>query len=120
MANGPDYMAVPAGRYKDFAETIDALGFEADTPSIRETTHEGRRLVVAHDPVMAEAARRRRRAKLDAQGAGNSIRRCGRASDRGAYARFQKAINHESPIPAMKRWQKSRPYLFMREVWNRL
>ena len=106
MANGPDYiLAVPAGRYKDFAETIAAMGFDDAEPSIRETEHEGRRLVVAHDPTMAEAARWRRRdkldelvaygdrlaAKLDAQDAGQNSRGR-RASDRGAYARFQKAL----------------------------
>lgn len=106
MANGPDYiLAVPAGRYKDFAETIGTLDFDADAPSVRETEHDGRRLVVAHDPAMAQASSQRRRdklaelvaygdrlaAKLDAQDAGNQGRGR-RASDRGAYARFQKAL----------------------------
>lgn len=31
---------------------------------------------------------------------------------------IQKALNHESPIQAMKRWQKSHPQLFVRDVRN--
>lgn len=43
LIDGPDYiLAVPAGRYKDFAKTIAALDFDAAQPSIRETEHEGR------------------------------------------------------------------------------
>lgn len=31
---------------------------------------------------------------------------------------IQKALNHESPIQAMKRWQESHPHLFVRAVRN--
>jgi len=98
-------LAVPAMRYADFATRIAPLTFAADEPSIQETRHEGRRLVVAHDPVMArqQAARRQARldevialgdslaAKLDRQDEGKTSRGR-RASDRGAYVRFTRQV----------------------------
>ncbi|MCG5528853.1 MULTISPECIES: IS1634 family transposase [Halorhodospira] len=98
-------LAVPAGRYSDFAAAIDTLEFASEVPSVRETRMDGRRLVVAHDPEAAAAMRQRRRekidelaafgdelvAKLDAQDAGERSR--GRqATDAGAFARFQRAV----------------------------
>jgi len=102
----PEYiMAVPAGRYNDFQEAVGALTFDPDAPCVRETRLEGRRVVIAADPQAAEAKRERRRAKLeelialgeamaaklDRQDAGVS-ERGRRASDRGAYARFARAV----------------------------
>ncbi len=98
-------LAVPAGRYNDFQEAVGRLDFDADQPSVRETRLEGRRVVVAHDPDTAavRGARRREKleelitygdrlaAKLDRQDAG-STERGRRASDRGAYARFTRAV----------------------------
>lgn len=102
----PDYiLAVPAGRYRDFSETVRALDCDAEAPSVRETRHDNRRLVVAHDPEKAAQIQRRRRDtldeliaygetladKLNRQDAGQNARGR-RASDRGAYQRFQKAV----------------------------
>jgi len=98
-------LAVPAGRYNDFATAIDELSFASEVPSVRETSVNGRRLVVAHNPEAAEETRRRRRkkldalvafgdelvAKLDAQDEGKRFR--GRQpSDTGAYSRFQREV----------------------------
>ena len=98
-------LAVPAGRYRDFAELIDSLPFAADTESLCEGEFEGRRVIVAHDPERAHEQGGRRRqtlkelialgdglaAKLDAQEAGLN-ERGRRASDRGAYTRFARAV----------------------------
>jgi len=108
-----DYiLAVPARRYSDFHELIEALqpelDVETDHPSrdvIGETTWNDRRLVVAHNPQRAEeqSAHRRRvieeldalgqhlAKRLDEQDAGKSLRGR-RASDRGAYKRFHQAV----------------------------
>ena len=95
-------LAVPARRYGELGGTLAALNFE---DGLAEGTFAGHRLVVAHDPVRAteQAARRRARIKeledfaeglvrkLDAQDEGQSAR--GRkASDRGAYSRFARAL----------------------------
>jgi len=98
-------LAVPAGRYRDFAPAIEKLEFDAETPSVRETRLEDRRVVVAHDPDAAAERSARRQDKLDeliafgeqlaeklnAQDAG-ATERGRRASDRGAYARFTRAV----------------------------
>lgn len=95
-------LAVPARRYGELGGTLAALDFQ---DGLAEGTFAGHRLVVAHDPVRAaeQAAQRRARIqeledfaqtlvrKLDAQDEGQSAR--GRkASDRGAYSRFARAL----------------------------
>jgi len=95
-------LAVPARRYAELGETLEGLSY---TDGLAEGRFADHRLVVAHDPVRAaeQAAKRRERireieelgeklaAKLDAQDEGVTER--GRkASDRGAYSRFQQAI----------------------------
>jgi hypothetical protein len=95
-------LAVPARRY---AELSDAFATFEFTDGLAEATFAGHRLVVAHDPDRAaeQSARRREHiqeqvdfaeqlvAKLNAQDAGTS-ERGRRASDRGAYSRFQRAV----------------------------
>ncbi len=95
-------LAVPARRYAELGGTLDALTFKDGLAEGRFAEH---RLVVAHDPQRAaeQSAHRRKRiaqieaiaeklvAKLDAQDAGKTTRGR-RASDRGAYSRFQQAI----------------------------
>jgi transposase len=95
-------LAVPARRYAELGETLEGLSY---TDGLAEGRFAEHRLVVAHDPVRAaeQAAKRRERireteelgeklvVKLDAQDQGTSEK--GRkASDRGAYSRFQRAI----------------------------
>ncbi len=43
-------LAVPASRYKDFGQWIEAMDFAEQSESVREGTWAGRRLVVAHNP----------------------------------------------------------------------
>jgi len=95
-------LAVPARRYAELGGTLDALTFEDGLAEGRFADH---RLVVAHDPKRAHEQKQRRReriaeieafaeklvAKLDAQDEGLS-ERGRRASDRGAYSRFQQAV----------------------------
>ncbi|MBK7144354.1 MAG: IS1634 family transposase [Xanthomonadales bacterium] len=98
-------LAVPARRYAELGETLDALAFDRDHASLAEGEFADHRLVVAHDPARAaeQSAKRRARideieafaeklvSKLDAQDQGKTAR--GRkASDRGAYTRFQQAV----------------------------
>ncbi len=98
-------LAVPARRYRELGGTLDGLTFEPERESLAEGKFADHRLVVAHDPKRAAEQSAKRRAKiaaiealadklvnkLDAQDAGQSAR--GRkASDRGAYSRFQKAL----------------------------
>jgi transposase len=98
-------LAVPARRYGELYAKVEALTFPDDAPSVRETTFDQRRLVVAHDPLAAAEQTRRRRERIDAllaegdrlakrlddQDAGKKLR--GRtARDRNAYARFARAI----------------------------
>lgn len=96
-------LAVPARRYADLVETFHDLTFSED--GLAEATFAGHRLIVAHDPVRAadQSDRRRGRirdleamagkmvAKLDAQDDGQTARGR-RASDRGAYSRFTRAV----------------------------
>ncbi len=95
-------LAVPARRYADLVETFQGLTFQ---DGLAESTFAGHRLIVAHDPLRAEEQSERRRARirdlvamadkmvgrLDAQDAGQTARGR-RASDRGAYSRFTRAV----------------------------
>lgn len=100
-------LAVPARRYAELVETFRALTF--DDAGLAEAGFAGHRLIVAHDPLRAEEQTARRRAriaeleamaekmvgKLDAQdGAQDAGQtdRGRRASDRGAYSRFCRAV----------------------------
>lgn len=96
-------LAVPARRYGELAETFRGLSFSEE--GLTEATFAGHRLIVAHDPARAalQSARRRARiaeldamaeklvTRLDAQDAGETARGR-RASDRGAYSRFARAV----------------------------
>jgi hypothetical protein len=96
-------LAVPARRYAELVHTFQDLIF--DDAGLTEATFAGHRLIVAHDPRRAEeqATRRRTRiaeleamaekmvAKLDAQDDGKTAKGR-RASDRGAYSRFTRAV----------------------------
>src|SRR6056297_731256 len=96
-------LAVPARRYADLAETFQGLVFDDD--GLAESAFAGHRLIVAHDPLRAAEQGDRRRAriaeleamaekmvgKLDAQDAGQTAKGR-RASDRGAYSRFSRAV----------------------------
>jgi hypothetical protein len=96
-------LAVPARRYAEMVDTFRTLTF--DEAGLAEASFAGHRLIVAHDPLRAEeqTARRRARiaeleamaekmvARLDAQDDGKTARGR-RASDRGAYSRFTRAV----------------------------
>lgn len=95
--------AVPARRYADLVETFQGLTF--DDTGLAEARFVGHRLIVAHDPLRADEQSGRRLAriaeleamaekmvgKLDAQDGGQTARGR-RASDRGAYSRFSRAV----------------------------
>lgn len=109
-----DYiLAVPARRYGEFSERMaewhPRLEREAQerggAPAVMEAPWQERRLVIAHDPERAaeqSQARRERIAEIEAEGDRLARRldeqdegkplRGRRASDRRAYARFQKAV----------------------------
>ena len=96
-------LAVPARRYGDLVETFRGFDFAGD--GLREASFEGHRLIVTHDAARASEqgdARRKRIneletmgnamvTKLDRQDEGRSALGQ-RASDRGAYSRFVRAI----------------------------
>jgi len=96
-------LAVPARRYSDLIESFRDMAF--DDNGLAEDRFAGHRLIVAHDPVRAAEQGDRRRArtaeleamaetmagKLDAQDAGQTAKGR-RASDRGAYSRFTRAV----------------------------
>lgn len=96
-------LAVPARRYADLVETFQTLAFDED--DVAESTFANHRLIVARDPVRADAQSEKRRAciaeleamadrmvaRLDAQDEGQTTRGR-RASDRGAYSRFARAV----------------------------
>lgn len=96
-------LAVPARRYGELVETFRTLAFDAE--GLDETTFAGHRLIVAHDPLRAAEQGEARRAriaeleamaekmvgKLDAQDEG-ATPQGRRASDRGAYSRFTRAV----------------------------
>lgn len=95
-------LAVPARRYAELAETFRGLAF---TDGLAEASFAGYRLIVAHDPDRASVQSEHRRTriaeleamaakmvtKLDAQDVGETTRGR-RASDRGAYSRFARAV----------------------------
>lgn len=95
-------LAVPARRYAELGGTLENRPFD---DGLAESRFAGQRLVVAHDPVRAaeQSTKRRERIqtlvafaetlvkKLDAQDEGLS-ERGRRATDRGAYSRFQRAV----------------------------
>jgi Transposase DDE domain len=101
-------LAVPARRYGELVETFRGLAF--DEAGLAEAAFAGHRLIVAHDPLRAAEQGDRRRAriaeleamaekmvgKLDAQDAMRETEgqaaRGRRASDRGAYSRFTRAV----------------------------
>jgi transposase len=96
-------LAVPARRYSDLVETFREMIFNEE--GLAEDHFAGHRLIVAHDPLRAAEQGDRRRAriaeldamaekmvgKLDAQDAGQTAKGR-RASDRGAYSRFTRAV----------------------------
>ena len=96
-------LAVPSRRYSELVDTFRSLEFDED--GLAENTFAGHRLIVAHDPLRAAEQGDRRRAriaeldamaekmvaKLDAQDEGKTARGR-RASDRGAYSRFTRAV----------------------------
>ena len=96
-------LAVPARRYGELVDTFRGLTFDAE--GLAEASFAGHRLIIAHDPLRAAEQGDRRRArlaeleamaeamvgKLDAQDAGQTARGR-RASDRGAYSRFTRAV----------------------------
>ncbi len=96
-------LAVPARRYGELVETFRGLAF--DEAGLAEARFAGHRLIVAHDPLRSTEQSEKRRAriaeleamaerivgKLDAQDAGQTDRGR-RASDRGAYSRFTRAV----------------------------
>jgi transposase len=98
-------LAVPARRYGELVETFRGLAFDGDGPGLAEATFAGHRLIVAHDPLRAAEQGEARRAriteleamaekmvgKLDAQD-GGATPQGRRASDRGAYSRFTRAV----------------------------
>jgi transposase len=95
-------LAVPARRYLELGGTLDQLSF---VDGLAEGRFVEQRLVVAHDPERAKEQSAKRRAriaeleafaerlvgKLDAQDDGQS-ERGRRATDRGAYSRFARAV----------------------------
>ena len=96
-------LAVPARRYSDLVDTFRDMVF--DENGLAEDRFAGHRLIVAHDLLRAAEQGDRRRArvaeleamaekmvgKLDAQDAGKTAKGR-RASDRGAYSRFTRAV----------------------------
>ena len=95
-------LAVPARRYAELGGTLEGMRFD---DGLAEGCFADHRLVVAHDPARAaeQSAKRRARIqelvafaeqlvrKLDAQDEGLT-ERGRRATDRGAYSRFQRAL----------------------------
>ncbi|MDA3889742.1 MAG: IS1634 family transposase [Allgaiera sp.] len=95
-------LAVPARRYGELVETFQSLAF---TDGLAEASFAGHRLIVAHDQDRAALQSGHRRAriaeleamaakmvkKLDAQEGGDTVRGR-RASDRGAFSRFTRAV----------------------------
>ena len=96
-------LAVPARRYSALVETFRDMAFDED--GLAEDCFAGHRLIIAHDALRAAEQGDRRRAriaeleamaekmvdKLDAQDAGKTAKGR-RASDRGAYSRFTRAV----------------------------
>lgn len=97
-------LAVPGRRYGEFVDLLQPLhdvAASSDAERVTETVWEGRRLVMAHDPIHAQQQTAQRRArilalqaraaqlagKLDGQDAGE-VHRGRKLSDSGAKARF--------------------------------
>jgi len=100
-------LAVPARRYSDLVKTFQDFDF-SDGNGLREASFEGHRLIVAHDAKRALEQGESRQARIDElEAMGNAMvakldrqdegkRSKGRkASDRGAYSRFVRAISDE-------------------------
>jgi transposase len=106
-------LAVPARRYSEFKSDVpqwhtelEASSAKSGEPSVTQSTFQSRRLIIAHDPVRAAEQGRARRdriealcqfgdqlaERLDRQDQGKPGRGR-RATDRRAYARFQKAVS---------------------------
>jgi transposase len=97
-------LAVPARRYGELIGTFRELSFEQD--GLAETRFADHRLIVTHDPVRAAEQGDKRRAriaeleamgdamvaKLNRQDEGSKSEKGRRASDRGAYSRFSRAV----------------------------
>lgn len=97
-------LAVPARRYGELIGTFQDLSFDQD--GLAEAVFANHRLIVAHDPVRAAEQGDKRRAriaeleamgnamvvKLDRQDEGSKSEKGRRASDRGAYSRFNRAV----------------------------
>lgn len=134
-------LAVPARRYGDFMDPVVALAgtLPQDAPSVAETAHQGRRLVLAHDPEMARLQREARLAqierieadaqaavdKLDRQDRGKNARGR-RATDRGAFLRFVEAVKDAGLSKILKPdlkadrflWQLDREALARQEAFD--
>ncbi len=96
-------LAVPARRYGELTGTFRELSF--DEEGLAEAQFANHRLIVAHDPLRAAEQSDKRRgriaeleamaekmvSKLDAQDDGKTAQGR-RASDRGAYSRFTRAV----------------------------
>ena len=95
-------LAVPARRYSELAETFETLTFDEN---LAEARFAGHRLVIAHDPERGAEQSQRRRARIDAQVAfgENLVKKLDeqdeglaekgrRASDRGAFSRFNRSV----------------------------
>jgi len=110
-------LAVPAARYGEFAEDLRQLAARQDAKQTwtAQLSWQEQRLVVAHDPEMAQRRRQHREetlaelialgqewsGKLDAQDAGE--RRRGRPmSDSGAKARFYHAVKEANMAHVIK------------------
>jgi hypothetical protein len=97
-------LAVPARRYGELIGTFQDLSFDQD--GLAEAVFADHRLIVAHDPVRAAEQGDKRRAriaeleamgnamvaKLNRQDEGSKSEKGRRASDRGAYSRFNRAV----------------------------
>lgn len=114
-------LAVPARRYAELAETVAKLDFTstpedpAEGDRVRETCWQGRRLIVAHDPVTAATQTAEREArlaellaqgqawadKLDAQDQGARFQGR-RLTDQGAALQFHAAIVEARLTPIIR------------------
>jgi transposase len=114
-------LAVPARRYAELAETVAGLDFTstpedpAEGDRVRETCWQGRRLIVAHDPVTAATQTAEREArlaellaqgqawadKLDAQDQGERSKGR-RLTDQGAALQFHAAIVEARLTPIIR------------------
>jgi hypothetical protein len=90
-------LAVPARRYREFAEVVAKIAFDPGAPSVRETMHEDRRLVVSHDPQRANEQTARRRKDIDALLAeGERLAQRLNAQDEGKPQRGRRSSDHSA------------------------